>query len=97
MFYDLFFTDLLTTGLTFLVINGIEYVLHQMSHSPKLGGHIYKWHKIHHKVYHRNRLVSKDYIYETNDNIYLRYIVFIIVTLYFLLMLSIDNTSTELI
>ena len=85
MFYDLFFTDILTTGLTFIIVNGIEYVLHKMSHSSKYGSDIYKWHKVHHLIYNKKQLTSDVYLDKTSINLTARYTLYISVGLYFLL------------
>lgn len=55
-------TDLLLISINSLFIVCFEQLLHSLSHSPKYGGRLYRWHKLHHMNYPPNKLRSTKYI-----------------------------------
>jgi|TARA_B110000967_G_C18357023_1_gene304080 hypothetical protein len=83
MFY---ITDLIIIGFTYLFITSFEQSLHYLSHNRKYGGHIYKWHKLHHIDYPPHRLQSEEYINTGGnilDNLFLYYILCAWLCVYF--------------
>jgi hypothetical protein len=75
--------DIVLVGFTYIFMNIAEWAIHRASHY-KESGSLYLWHKLHHIDYPVTRLESDVYIdsSSTKDNIFLRYIILVLVVVW---------------